>query len=172
MISLAGIGIAGVLILILVVVYSPTGEYTRIRYIPPSPPTPPPPKQEISCFIKGIIKSMKDTPGDWFLDSYRDKMLGHKGTLTWVSRERHISSSRTGVFGEVYCITQNGIHLHTTNLTETAELTPAFLAIFNMAQLIKMMEQDIRDKADIVRRDNMRKEFEVLGCPPTGTTVS
>ncbi len=140
---------------------STTGHVTSVEPWPDPPSVAPVPVVElpISCFVRGLVKSMTETPGEWKSHNttvehpWRDHLYTVHGYINRLTPDTdHIYVFRSYVNGHA-CIQHFDLSDH-----ETTELEKGLRSVETH---YRQIEWETQEK----RRAVLRAPFEKLGCP-------
>ena len=126
--------------------------------IQPVDPWPAPP--ELSCFVRGLIKSMKETPDQW----HRQPFMGFH-TVTWLSGDLKIGQSQTPYSTDPK-IEPVDVVGHSLTAYERKMLTVTWQTLLEgpyQDGVKAVMEKDREERARV--QAAVRASFEKLGCP-------
>lgn len=124
----------------------------------PVDPVPAPP--ELSCFAKGIIRSMRETPDQWMLGHNWCQHHNPEHTQTNICDLRLFTNTNTVSVGS-YSTTRTYWYIenHPISNDECAAITSQGIAYL----------QSLKDQKAEAKRAAARAPFERLGCPSSNS---
>ncbi len=135
--------------------FNPMNLFKRLFGSKPSPvPVQPEP---LSCFVLGLIRSMKETPGDWKRSEWSgDPWWSHPSGITVTQWATSYWKGRVNVVG------------HEITDMERVTLKHAFETYLeNPIQEALARKRAEREAKEAIERAAERAPFEALGCPPS-----
>lgn len=130
----------------------------------PNPPPPPAPREvELSCFIKGLIRSMRETPGEWKRTDLSIMRVAwiHESSRTWVT---HQAFGDSRYQGPLFISTQECKDRSNAECDALIDALYLYLEDPESVRLDAMVVKLNREREE--RNTKRRAPFEILGCPP------
>ncbi len=122
------------------------------------------PAPEVSCFAKGIIRSMKEMPDDWTYEPGYESILKHRSHIGHATDLQIISLYRGR---QRPC----GWHLTEHTISPTDMLAIETDGIKPMLAFKRLQQQQAYQRERDAKLGPVRAAFEKLGCPSVSDSI-
>lgn len=115
---------------------------------------------ELSCFVRGLIRSMKETPTEWEREPYVAFIRVYWRHFSGISISRWQDKDMLGIYPNV------NVTDYTPNPAEAIALKEAFLTYLENPYQAEIEKRRVEREAALqIRIAAQRASFEKLGCP-------